>query len=1018
MNILVFANYYGALYKQAIDGVSQSKDIYVNHILAQQYINSFDQVKEIFEKCDVLIIQPLETHNIYNLKKLKKFLKKDIVIIRIPNLVFKGFWSAENDLHHLRKVSRSIIPFFPKINADVETYLDGHYLSPKSIIQNFQKELVLLEKYQKEIDVDFYQFFNSNYKKIPLFRTPQHLTNSFLEYLIDQVIDKLIVMGIPLIQKYKSEIISWDKEFGAFLPIINSVANALGLSYDLDSYYKYTRENYLGKLIEYERSESKDHINDYKKLSEILGTSNNLDQTSKIYIVTPSFNSTSTIDRTIASVLSQEGNFEIYFHIQDGGSTDGTVEKIKVWANRIYNRHVHIFCQRIIFSYSTEKDNGMYDAIMKGFDKFGKIPPTAWLSWINSDDYFLPGALSLFAKIDGSQNLAKSISWVTGCAATNHDSLQSSTSDRVIATDIVKNGISDGIHWQFIQQEGTFFRKKLWDEVLTSGVFQKLLYAGDWYLWFAFANNGHKLYQYKYSLASFSNRAGQLSQINKNEYYQEINNLVDIEPRREKFLSLDTNNIKALYLAPKWQDGSLYVEERGIKGHYDHLKKRFEEEKKDIIKVSNVNKEGDIDIIYNGEIIAYDKDWQFPAITEKYAYQKIKDLCRMDAQTTYIAFPWATLIDLLNTKKDGSQQLLNILKKIKEKIQYKKRVITVCQHILMLNYQDIFFDLGITDVFWTHAIKDQEYFPKYQNIAIYPFPLFPVQAVKDGVDNDRDILFSFVGARSNKWYLTNTREQIIDLLDKHPDGLVIGRDQWHYNKIVYEHQILKKDGQAKDFIDDDKSFEFKNILKKSIFSLCPSGSGPNSIRLWESLGSGAIPVILADTYLPPGDSKLWEAAAVFCNEDQQAILELPEKLKSIAQNKDLLAYKRRAMKQLWMMYGDQWFIYDIQQLIVALAQQHDCFQFDSKPEVDNNYLDNIYSNVDLITSSNADLILLSYINDLLIEYDVEILTKKWLNEDNIKVLKKVFNYGSNELIQRAKNLSKMKNVLNFEDKMV
>jgi len=47
--------------------------------------------------------------------------------------------------------------------------------------------------------------------------------------------------------------------------------------------------------------------------------------------------------------------------------------------------------------------------------------------------------------------------------------------------------------------------------------------------------------------------------------------------------------------------------------------------------------------------------------------------------------------------------------------------------------------------------------------------------------------------------------------------------------------------------------------------LCPSGSGPNSIRLWESLAAGAIPVVLADTLELPAHP-LWKDAVVFLPE--------------------------------------------------------------------------------------------------------------------------------------------------------
>ena len=35
--------------------------------------------------------------------------------------------------------------------------------------------------------------------------------------------------------------------------------------------------------------------------------------------------------------------------------------------------------------------------------------------------------------------------------------------------------------------------------------------------------------------------------------------------------------------------------------------------------------------------------------------------------------------------------------------------------------------MGITDIFWSHAIKDQYTLPNSQDVNIYPFPLYPVQ---------------------------------------------------------------------------------------------------------------------------------------------------------------------------------------------------------------------------------------------------------------------------------------------------
>jgi hypothetical protein len=88
-------------------------------------------------------------------------------------------------------------------------------------------------------------------------------------------------------------------------------------------------------------------------------------------------------------------------------------------------------------------------------------------------------------------------------------------------------------------------------------------------------------------------------------------------------------------------------------------------------------------------------------------------------------------------------------------------------------------------------------------------------------------------------------------------------------------------------------------------------SGPNSIRLWESISYGAIPVILSDNYLPPGDLDLWKFAVVFCAEEPYAIKTLPDRLSFLNKDRKLLERKQNALQLLWEKYGVECFIYDI-----------------------------------------------------------------------------------------------------------
>jgi len=104
-----------------------------------------------------------------------------------------------------------------------------------------------------------------------------------------------------------------------------------------------------------------------------------------VTIVTPSFNQSQFLEETILSVLEQDYT-NIEYLIVDGGSTDRSVEIIKRYASesskQVQGPHLAWWV--------SEKDQGQTDAINKGFKRAqGEI-----LAWINSDDTYVPGAVS------------------------------------------------------------------------------------------------------------------------------------------------------------------------------------------------------------------------------------------------------------------------------------------------------------------------------------------------------------------------------------------------------------------------------------------------------------------------------------------------------------------------------------------------------------------------------------------------------------------------------------------------
>ena len=85
---------------------------------------------------------------------------------------------------------------------------------------------------------------------------------------------------------------------------------------------------------------------------------------------------------------------------------------------------------------------------------------------------------------------------------------------------------------------------------------------------------------------------------------------------------------------------------------------------------------------------------------------------------------------------------------------------------------------------------------------------------------------------------------------------------WHFENIVYGKQIGKWDFSEKEATRNKIKLNIYNtVLSNSRYSLCPSGTGPNSIRFWESLAFGSIPILLADTLELP-QHPLWEQSII------------------------------------------------------------------------------------------------------------------------------------------------------------
>lgn len=280
--------------------------------------------------------------------------------------------------------------------------------------------------------------------------------------------------------------------------------------------------------------------------------------------------------------------------------------------------------------------------------------------------------------------------------------------------------------------------------------------------------------------------------------------------------------------------------------------------------------------IFNTEKILRETSlfWQYPVITEKEFYEQNKD------NSQYCGIPWATIID---KRVNLSQFYKFIIPYLKHKDYY-----TCCQHISFRKLIPLMKIMGITKLYTPHKIQNEN---NISGIELIPCPLYAVNFEDksrnkefmniDFMNIERKYLYSFMGG-VQQGYLTNIRNDIFKLPEKEHNKIIKTGD-WHFNKTVYSN-LQNRNGDLN--VDDkhiNKTKIYNELLLNSRYSLCPSGSGPNSIRFWESLACGSIPVLLSDTLELPKDID-WNNTIVILKEND--IFNIENILKTITTEKE------------------------------------------------------------------------------------------------------------------------------------
>jgi glycosyltransferase involved in cell wall biosynthesis len=213
----------------------------------------------------------------------------------------------------------------------------------------------------------------------------------------------------------------------------------------------------------------------------------------KFCVVTPNLNMCKYLRETIDSVLENLGPGDEYFVI-DGGSTDGSVEILESYGDRITG-------------WISEPDRSYADAVAKGLIRSNND----FQCWIASGDLLLRGALAHARGILMSQ----SVEMVFG------DDLLIDEDSRILQ---ISNGCSSNLAQMMLGslwsplQDACFWNRSLYDRV--GGINPNIRLAADYDLFLRMAVMGRTQYT-PTVFSAFRRHTGQTSKLHERAYKQE-----------------------------------------------------------------------------------------------------------------------------------------------------------------------------------------------------------------------------------------------------------------------------------------------------------------------------------------------------------------------------------------------------------------------------------------------------------------------------------------------------------------
>ena len=145
-----------------------------------------------------------------------------------------------------------------------------------------------------------------------------------------------------------------------------------------------------------------------------------------------------------------------------------------------------------------------------------------------------------------------------------------------------------------------------------------------------------------------------------------------------------------------------------------------------------------------------------------------------------------------------------------------------------------------------------------------------------------DWLFSFVGDAETH----PVRRRLLEL--RHPRALV--EDAGGYRSLQKKPPSAVGRYQA----------SYAETLQASAFVLCPRGRSPSSVRVFEVMRSGRVPVVISDAWVPPVGPD-WSSFSVFVPESDVA--SIPARLEALEPEAAAMGRRARQQWEAWFADG-------------------------------------------------------------------------------------------------------------------